>query len=117
MHLTCEPIPFDLGATFRIAHGASDQRHNVLAHLGSPDDERIVAAIRQATSARLRVDANAGWTRSQAASLIPRLAQYGLDGPRLIRNDPYTGVRFEGARLVLPEAPGLGVRPISPGSE
>jgi L-alanine-DL-glutamate epimerase-like enolase superfamily enzyme len=47
--------------------------------LGSPDDEAIVAAIRQATDARLRVDANAGWNREQAAALIPRLAQYGLE--------------------------------------
>lgn len=180
--------------------------------LGSPDDEAIVAAIRQATNARLRVDANAGWNREQAAALIPRLAQYDLefveqplpvgdieglrwlrsqklgalifadepiltardvaahagavdgvviklmktggirealraihtaraldmqvmlgsmvettlgvtaaahlaplcdyadlDGPLLIGNDPFQGVRYEGARMVLPEAPGLGV--------
>jgi len=47
--------------------------------LGSQDDEAIIAAIRNATSARLRVDANAGWTREQAAALIPRLAAYGLE--------------------------------------
>ncbi len=47
--------------------------------LGSPNDEAIVAAIRGATQARLRVDANAGWTREQAAALIPRLAQYELE--------------------------------------
>ena len=47
--------------------------------LGSPDDEAIVRAIREATPARLRVDANAGWTRQQAADLIPRLAQYDLE--------------------------------------
>jgi len=32
-----------------------------------------------------------------------------LSGPLLIANDPYNGVRYEGARLVLPEGPGLGV--------
>ena len=47
--------------------------------LGSEDDEAIVAAIRKATGARLRVDANAGWTRAQAAHLIPRLAAYDLE--------------------------------------
>ncbi len=47
--------------------------------LGSSEDEAIVAAIRNATSARLRVDANAGWTREQAAEIIPRLAQYDLE--------------------------------------
>jgi L-alanine-DL-glutamate epimerase-like enolase superfamily enzyme len=180
--------------------------------LGSEQDEAMVAAIRGATSAKLRVDANAGWTREQAAQLIPRLKQYDiefveqplaaddieglrwlkqqnfgvpifadeslktsrdiaryahaidgvviklmktgglrealraihsarahglqimlscmvetsvgvtaaahlaplcdyadLDGPLLISNDPYRGVRFEGAQLILPQGPGLGV--------
>ena len=180
--------------------------------LGGADDEAMVRAIRKATSAKLRVDANAGWTREQAADLIPRLAQYDLefveqplpvgdieglrwlrslklgvpifadepiktaqdvvahagaidgvviklmktgglrealramavarahdlqimigcmvessigvtaaahiaslcdyadlDGPLLIANDPYHGVRYDGARLMLPDAPGLGV--------
>ena len=47
--------------------------------LGSPNDEAVVAAIRKVTSARLRVDANAGWSREQAERLIPRLAQYDLE--------------------------------------
>jgi len=47
--------------------------------LGSEEDEAAVAAIRAATPARLRVDANAGWSRQQAAGLIPRLAQYDLE--------------------------------------
>ena len=179
---------------------------------GGEDDEAIVRAIREATQAKLRVDANAGWTREQAAALIPRLAQYDvefveqplpagdieglrglraqklgvpifadepiktakdvaahagaidgvviklmksgglrealraiataralgmqimigcmvetsvgvtaaahlaplcdyadLDGPLLIGNDPFRGVRYEGARLILPGGPGLGV--------
>lgn len=181
--------------------------------LGGADDEKVIAAIRQATTARLRVDANAGWSRERAAALIPRLAEYGLefveqplpvgdieglrwlrgkklgapifadeniktakdvaahagavdgvviklmksggirealraihvaraldmqvmigcmvettlgvtaaahlaplcdyadlDGPLLIANDPYDGVCYQGARLVLPDQPGLGVR-------
>src|SRR5512142_3049845 len=184
--------------------------------LGSPDDEAMVAAIRRATCARLRLDANAGWSRERALELIPRLAAYDvdfieqplpvddkegyfwlknrlraagisvpifvdetaktsrdlaqlagavdgvviklmkaegireavrtihaarafdmqimlscmvessvgvtaaahlaplcdyadLDGPLLIKNDPYRGVRFDGARLILPDGPGLGV--------
>jgi L-alanine-DL-glutamate epimerase-like enolase superfamily enzyme len=180
--------------------------------LGSQDDEAIVAAIRAATQARLRVDANSGWSREQAANIIPRLAQYNLefveqplpmgdieglrwlhaqrlgvpvfadeniksakdvaahagavdgvviklmktgglrealraistaralnmqvmigcmietslgvtaaahlaalcdfadlDGPLLIKNDPFVGVQYAGARLILPAAPGLGV--------
>ena len=42
--------------------------------LGGEEDEAIVAAVRSATTARLRVDANAGWTREKALDLIPRLA-------------------------------------------
>jgi L-alanine-DL-glutamate epimerase-like enolase superfamily enzyme len=180
--------------------------------VGGVQDEKVLAAIRQATSARLRVDANAGWSREQAAKLIPRLVEYGLefieqplpvgdieglrwlrakklgvpifadenvktakdvaahagavdgvviklmktggirealraihvaraldmqvmigcmvestlgvtaaahlaplcdyadlDGPLLIANDPYEGVCYQGARLLLPDRPGLGV--------
>jgi L-alanine-DL-glutamate epimerase-like enolase superfamily enzyme len=47
--------------------------------LGSPDDEEALKAIRQASPARLRVDANAGWDRFQAARLIPRLAESDLE--------------------------------------
>jgi L-alanine-DL-glutamate epimerase-like enolase superfamily enzyme len=46
---------------------------------GTESDEAMVAAIRQATSAKLRVDANAGWSREQALKLIPRLAAYNLE--------------------------------------
>ena len=46
---------------------------------GGSGDEALVAAIRKATNARLRVDANAGWTREQALELIPRLAGYDLE--------------------------------------
>jgi L-alanine-DL-glutamate epimerase-like enolase superfamily enzyme len=180
--------------------------------LGGEDDEATVAAVRKSTQARLRVDANAGWSREQAARLIPRLARYDLefveqplavgdieglrwlrsqklgvpifadenirtardvalhaasvdgvvvklmksagihqalrsihtahaldmqvmigcmvesslgvtaaaqlsplceyadlDGPLLIRNDPYQGLVYEGARMILPDRPGLGV--------
>lgn len=47
--------------------------------LGGENDEEVVAAIRMATDARLRLDANAGWTREQALDIIPRLADYDLE--------------------------------------
>ncbi|HXD08513.1 MAG TPA: dipeptide epimerase [Anaerolineales bacterium] len=47
--------------------------------LGSEKDEAIVSAIRKATSARLRADANAGWSREQALQIIPRLAEFDLE--------------------------------------
>jgi len=187
--------------------------------LGSENDEEIVAAIRRATSATLRVDVNAGWSRERALEIIPRLAGYGmelieqplavddvegyfwlkerlraqkvnipifadetaktshdvaklagaidgvvvktmksegirealrmihtarahdmkimlscmvetsvgvtaaahlaplcdyadLDGPLLIRNDPYRGIQYDGAKFTLPEGPGIGVERI-----
>ena len=33
MNLSYEPLTLDLKTTFRIAHGASDQRHNVVTHI------------------------------------------------------------------------------------
>jgi L-alanine-DL-glutamate epimerase-like enolase superfamily enzyme len=47
--------------------------------LGSEKDEAIIAAIRRATSAKLRADANAGWSREQALQIIPRLQEYDLE--------------------------------------
>jgi len=64
----------------RMAERARQSGYPILKlKLGSADDEAIVRAVRLATSARLRVDANAGWTRDQAARLIPRLAEYDLE--------------------------------------
>jgi L-alanine-DL-glutamate epimerase-like enolase superfamily enzyme len=184
--------------------------------LGSEKDEAILAAVREATDAKLLVDANAGWTRERALQIIPRLVDYDLelveqplavddvqgyfwlkeklraqnvsipifadetaktshdvpklagavdgvvvktmksegireamrmihtarahdmqimlgcfvessvgvtaaahlaplcdyadlDGPLLIKNDPYCGLMYEGAKLTLPDGPGLGV--------
>jgi len=49
-----------------------------------------VAAIRQVTDARLRVDANAAWTPEQALEVMTRLASYGLElvEQPLSSNDP-----------------------------
>jgi L-Ala-D/L-Glu epimerase len=44
-----------------------------------------------------------------AAHLAPLCDYADLDGPLLIRNDPYRGIRYEGARFSLPDRPGLGV--------
>ena len=44
-----------------------------------------------------------------AAHLAPLCDYADLDGPLLIKNDPYCGLRYEGARFSLPDRPGLGV--------
>ena len=47
--------------------------------LGGDNDEAILKAIRTVTEARLRVDANAGWSRERALAIIPKLAEYDLE--------------------------------------
>jgi L-alanine-DL-glutamate epimerase-like enolase superfamily enzyme len=47
-----------------------------------------------------------------AAHLTPLVDYADLDGHLLIDNDPYEGVKVVNGRLVLPDAPGLGVRKI-----
>ncbi len=45
-----------------------------------------------------------------AAHLSPLVDFADLDGPLLVGDDPFEGVRFEGGKLLLPDRPGLGVR-------
>jgi len=45
-----------------------------------------------------------------AAHLAPLCDYADLDGPLLLSNDPFWGVVYEGACLILPEQPGIGVR-------
>jgi L-alanine-DL-glutamate epimerase-like enolase superfamily enzyme len=47
-----------------------------------------------------------------AAHLTPLVDYADLDGHLLIANDPYTGVTVQNGRLILPEAPGLGIKDI-----
>lgn len=44
-----------------------------------------------------------------AAHLAPLCDYADLDGPLLIKNDPYYGLNYDGAKLALPNSPGLGV--------
>jgi L-Ala-D/L-Glu epimerase / N-acetyl-D-glutamate racemase len=44
-----------------------------------------------------------------AAHLAPLCDYADLDGPLLIRNDPYHGISYEGAKFTLPDRPGIGV--------
>ncbi|HQU38106.1 MAG TPA: dipeptide epimerase [Anaerolineales bacterium] len=63
-----------------MAEQAKASGHPILKiKLGGEEDEARVKAIRGATNSKLRVDANAGWSREQALSIIPRLAEYDLE--------------------------------------
>lgn len=48
-----------------------------------------------------------------AAHLAPLCDYADLDGPLLIKNDPYRGLQYECARFRLPDEPGLGVKRIA----
>ncbi len=43
-----------------------------------------------------------------AAHLAPLCDQLDLDGPLLVANDPFEGLRYDGASLSLPDRPGIG---------
>jgi L-Ala-D/L-Glu epimerase len=47
-----------------------------------------------------------------AAHLSPLIDYADLDGNLLIANDPYSGVTVQKGKLVLPDGPGLGVKPV-----
>ena len=46
--------------------------------VGSQNDLEIVKAIRNATKAKIRLDANGGWSLEQAEKIIPRLAEFDI---------------------------------------
>jgi L-alanine-DL-glutamate epimerase-like enolase superfamily enzyme len=46
-----------------------------------------------------------------AGHLSPLVDWADLDGPALVANDPFDGMRFERGRISLPDRPGLGVVP------
>src|SRR5512134_3198991 len=63
-----------------MAEQAKASGHPILkVKLGGGKDLEIVAAIRNATDAKLRADANAGWSREQALDIIPRLMDFDLE--------------------------------------
>jgi L-alanine-DL-glutamate epimerase-like enolase superfamily enzyme len=62
------------------------------------EDVARVRAIRSATRARLRLDANAGWTREQAAELVPQLAEYDVE----FIEQPLAREDWEGLRRLEP---------------
>ena len=47
--------------------------------LGTPEDIKIIRAIRERTNSRIRVDANAGWTLAAARELIVQLKELDVE--------------------------------------
>jgi L-Ala-D/L-Glu epimerase / N-acetyl-D-glutamate racemase len=48
-----------------------------------------------------------------AAHLSPLVDYADLDGNLLISNDPFSGVKVEHGKLILPDRPGLGLQPVA----
>ncbi|MDP9310587.1 MAG: dipeptide epimerase [Chloroflexota bacterium] len=77
-----------------------------------------LAAIETARSCGLKVMLGCMIETSLGATAAAHLAGLAdwvdLDGPLLIANDPFAGVQYAGAELLLPAGPGLGVTARSP---
>jgi L-alanine-DL-glutamate epimerase-like enolase superfamily enzyme len=69
----------------------------------------IAAARREGMSVMLSCMIESSLAVTAAAHLAPLCDLVDLDGPLLIRDDPFRGLGYDGARLQLPEGPGLGV--------
>lgn len=71
--------------------------------LGTPNDLEIVRAIRDATNATLRVDANAAWTPKEAVRAINALEPYNIEFvEQPVAAHDLVGLRFVRERVSLP---------------
>jgi L-alanine-DL-glutamate epimerase-like enolase superfamily enzyme len=69
-----------IGSPAEMAERARASGFSVLKlKLGSDGDEARLDAVRAATTATLHADANAGWSREQAAFMLPLLAERGVE--------------------------------------
>ena len=90
--------------------------------LGTTNDLEIVKAIRDATDARLRVDANAAWTPKQAIRTINALEPFAiefveqpvpasdLDGLRLVRQHTSVPIFADESCVTLEDVPRMAGR-------
>jgi L-alanine-DL-glutamate epimerase-like enolase superfamily enzyme len=86
-----------LGPPAEMAERARAARFPVLKiKLGGEGDEARVGAVRAATTAVLRADANEGWSRQQAARLLPLLAEHGFE----LCEQPLPAADVEGLRAL-----------------
>lgn len=69
--------------------------------LGTTEDIAIVQALRAHTDARLRIDANAGWTVTEALEKIPQLAQLGVE----FIEQPLAKDDWDGMKVLFEKSP------------
>jgi len=71
--------------------------------LGTDEDIEIVAALRKHTDAKLRIDANAGWTLEEALNKIPQLKDLGVEFiEQPLAKDNWDGMKVLFERSELP---------------
>jgi len=69
--------------------------------VGTPDDLEKIRALRAHTKARLRVDANAGWSLETALQLLPALQELGVE----LVEQPLAKDDWEGMRVLYQQSP------------
>jgi L-alanine-DL-glutamate epimerase-like enolase superfamily enzyme len=69
--------------------------------VGVPGDVELVALVRELSDARIRVDANAGWTFAEARRKIPRLVELGVE----LIEQPLPATHLEGMRTLRASCP------------
>ena len=69
--------------------------------LGTHEDIQIVEALRKHTDAILRIDANAGWTVTEALEKIPQLAALGVE----FIEQPLAKEDWEGMKILFEKSP------------
>jgi L-alanine-DL-glutamate epimerase-like enolase superfamily enzyme len=101
----------DAGSAEEIAalRGVVDGVNLKLRKSGGPREVYRAAAVARANGLGLMLgcDLESGVATSAEASLAPLMDHVDLDGPLLLAKDPFPGVRYEGAELVLNGGPGL----------
>jgi L-alanine-DL-glutamate epimerase-like enolase superfamily enzyme len=70
--------------------------------VGTPDDERVLAMLRdEAPHARIRVDANTGWSAEQTIQYLPMLQEYGVE----LIEQPVASDNYEALQQVKEASP------------
>jgi L-alanine-DL-glutamate epimerase-like enolase superfamily enzyme len=71
--------------------------------LGTNEDIAIIQTLREHTDAKLRIDANAGWTLDEALDKIPRLEALGVEYiEQPLAKDNWEGMKILHKRSTLP---------------
>ncbi len=69
--------------------------------VGTREDLAILRTLRKQTSAVLRVDANAGWTREESMELLPQMAEMGVE----LVEQPLAKDDWEGMKELFKKSP------------